>query len=59
MSLPQDPNILVSMVNMKLRDGDYESLSDLCVSLGIDEKDLTSKLEAAGFTYVPAARQFR
>ncbi|MDE6577777.1 MAG: DUF4250 domain-containing protein, partial [Muribaculaceae bacterium] len=28
MTLPQDPNMLASIVNMKLRDGTYDSLSD-------------------------------
>lgn len=59
MTIPKDPNILVSMVNMKLRDGDYESLADMCASLGIDEGDLTERLKDAGFEYNPATRQFR
>lgn len=59
MTLPQDPNIIVSMINMKLRDGNYDSLSDLCLSLGIDEKELTDKLAAAGFIFNPEIRQFR
>ncbi len=59
MTLPQDPNILVSMLNMKLRDGGYDSFSDLCLSLGIDETATTQKLSAAGFIYNPSLRQFR
>ena len=59
MTLPQDPNILVSMVNMKLRDCDYESLGDLCLSLGVDEEELTAKLKGTGFIYYPELRQFR
>ncbi|MBD5356470.1 MAG: DUF4250 domain-containing protein [Bacteroides sp.] len=59
MTLPQDPNMLMSMINMKLRDGDYESLNDLCISLGIDEKDLVARLGDAGFIYFPEVRQFR
>lgn len=59
MTIPKDPNILVSMVNMKLRDGVYETLSDMCASLGIDEGDLTARLKEAGFEYNPATRQFR
>ena len=59
MTLPQDPNMLASIVNMKLRDGNYDSLSDLCLSLGIDEKDLKERLSEAGFTYNPEIRQFR
>ncbi len=59
MAIPSDPFMLLSFVNMKLRDGDYESLSDLCASLGIDESELKSRLAAAGFEYLPSARQFR
>ena len=59
MEMPKDPNILVSMINMKLRDGNYDSLSDLCLSLGIDEDELKSRLEEVGFSYMPEIRQFR
>ncbi|MDE6577163.1 MAG: DUF4250 family protein, partial [Muribaculaceae bacterium] len=34
-------------------------LSDLCLSLGIDEKDLKERLSEAGFTYNQEIRQFR
>lgn len=56
--LPQDPFMLLSTVNMKLRD-DYTDLDDLCTSLGEDRAALESKLAAAGFTYMPEINQFR
>lgn len=56
--LPQDPYMLLSYVNMKLRD-DYSSLDDLCNSLGIERTELESKLEAAGFTYNKDLNQFK
>ncbi|MDE6009366.1 MAG: DUF4250 domain-containing protein [Muribaculaceae bacterium] len=59
MNLPQDSNMLASIVNMKLRDGNYDSLSDLCLSLGIDEADLKHRLAEAGFEYNPEIKQFR
>lgn len=59
MELPKDPNILVSMINMKLRDGNYDSLSDMCLSLGIDESELKARLMESGFSYMPEIRQFR
>ena len=59
MNTPSDPVMLMSMLNMKLRDGDYESLSDLCLSLGLDEKSVVDKLSAAGFEYMPEIKQFR
>lgn len=59
MALPKDPNMLVSMVNMKLRDGNFDSLSDLCLSLGVDEAELVDTLRNAGFEYIPSVKQFR
>lgn len=59
MALPKDSNMLASLVNMKLRDGDYDSLSDLCLSLGVDEENLKKQLAEAGYEFNPAVRQFR
>lgn len=59
MTLPSDPFMLLSLVNMKLRDGAFESLSDFCKSEGIDEKELVSRLASAGFEWMPSAGQFR
>ncbi len=59
MTLPQDPSMLLSIINMKLRDGDYDSLSDMCQSLGVDENLLVIRLSEAGFEYNPSIRQFR
>lgn len=56
--LPKDAYMLLSVVNTKLRD-DYTSLQELCASLGEDEKELTSRLAAAGFTYDPKQNQFK
>ncbi len=56
--LPQDPIMLLSTINMKLRDR-YPSLDDLCDDLDIDRADLEARLSAAGFTYLPSANQFR
>lgn len=56
--IPSDPVMLMSWVNMKLRD-EYPSLADLCASTGLDETALKSKLCAAGFDWLPEARQFR
>lgn len=58
MTLPKDPFILLSLINTKLRD-EYPSLTELCASEGIDEKELTARLSAAGFAYLPSANQFR
>lgn len=56
--LPSDPNILLSVVNTKLRD-EYPSLEELCASLDVDIDLLTQKLEAAGFSYDSGINQFK
>ena len=53
-----DPYILVSAVNMALRD-EYSSLDDLCKAFEIDEKDLCKKLKKAGFKYNQEQNQFK
>lgn len=50
MYLPNDPDMLFSMVNMKLRD-QYDSLDDLCDCEDIDLAMLLVKLNAAGYEY--------
>lgn len=56
--LPNDPIMLMSVVNTKLRDI-YPSLERLCDDLDISEKELMDKLSAAGFTYDPEQNQFK
>ena len=56
--LPQDPMILLSVVNTRLRD-DYASLSELCEALDLDRCELEKKLEAIGFRYDANRNQFR
>ena len=56
--LPQDPYILLSYVNTKLRD-EYPSLSALCGGLDADEAELAETLAGAGYAYDPAVNQFK
>lgn len=56
--LPQDPFMLLSVVNMKLRD-EFKSLDELCSALDLDRNSLIEKLSSAGFEYNPAINQFR
>ena len=56
--LPKDPYILLSTVNMKLRD-EYDSLEDLCASLDIDKAELIEKLSSIGYIYDQATNQFK
>lgn len=53
-----DPYLLLSMVNMYLRD-DNESLSELCLRHEIDQKKLEEILAKEGFTYNEATNQFK
>ena len=58
--LPQDPVMLLSYMNMKLRDN-YSSLDALCDDLEINKDELAnivSKLEGIGYTYNSERNQF-
>lgn len=57
MSLPNDPIILLSVVNTKLRDF-YPTLEALCDGEDADKQALTEKLKAAGYAYSPERNQF-
>lgn len=57
-TIPSDPVMLLSYVNMKLRD-EYDSLDELCRALDIDEAALRQKLHDIGYDYVPAVNQFK
>ncbi len=56
--LPKDPILLLSVVNMKLRDA-YDSLDALCEDLDEDRGELEEKLRAAGYVYDSEHNQFR
>ena len=56
--LPQDPYILLSYVNTKLRD-EYPGLSALCGGLDADEAELVETLSGAGYAYDPDTNQFK
>lgn len=58
MSLPKDPVMLYSAINMKLRDL-YPTLDELCSDEGVEKEKLIEKLRAAGFEYNPDINQFR
>ena len=56
-TLPKDPMMLFSYVNMKLRD-EYHSLDELCLSLDIERKWLEETLAAYGFEYSAENNKF-
>ena len=45
--LKMDPNILVSMINMKLRDF-YSNIDLLCDDFDITKEEIIGRLESAG-----------
>ncbi|MCF0235225.1 MAG: DUF4250 domain-containing protein [Bacteroidaceae bacterium] len=55
--LPNDPFMLMSAINMKLRD-EFPTLDELCATLNIVRKDLELKLQTAGFEYSPENNKF-
>ncbi len=55
--LPGDVNILLSYLNMKLRD-EFASLGDFCASMDEDEAALRERLAAAGWRYDEGLNQF-
>ena len=55
--LPNDPLLLMSVANTKLRDF-YPTLDALCDDLNVDRAALEEKLAAAGYAYDPARNQF-
>ena len=57
MQLPQDPVMLYSVINTKLRDF-YSSLEALCEDMNINEEDLKQKLATVGFEYDKERNQF-
>lgn len=57
MDLPQDPMMLFSVINMKLRD-EYPSLDALCKGMDLERDDIEKKLAAAGFEYSPDHNKF-
>ncbi|MGR5138380.1 DUF4250 domain-containing protein [Vibrio jasicida] len=54
-----DPIMLMSIVNMQLRDDFGGDLDKLVVFFDIDRAALEAKLATAGFDFLPDAGQFR
>ena len=50
MSIPNDPMMLLSFMNLKLRDF-YNSLDDLCADLNIDKASVIAKLSTIDYEY--------
>lgn len=55
--LPQDADMLLSIINMKLRDF-YGSLDALCEDLNEDKEQIQKTLSGIGYTYDGEKNQF-
>jgi hypothetical protein len=56
-NIPHDPMMLMSFINMKLRDF-YPSLDALCEDLEISREELEERLGKAGFEYSEENKRF-
>ena len=50
MKLPEDPMMLYSFINMKLRDF-YPSLDALCEDMNVERDEIVRTLKTVGFEY--------
>ena len=57
MQMPNDPNILLSYVNLKLRDF-YASLDDMCDDMDVSKVEIEEKLQKIGYNYDSQRNQF-
>ena len=55
--MPKDPMMLMSFINMKLRDF-YPTLDALCDDMDVDRQELENKMPEAGLEYNAAANKF-
>ena len=56
--LPKDPAILLSFINMKLRD-QYDSLESLCDDLDVSKQDIIETLKKIDYIYDETNNQFK
>lgn len=55
--IPKDPAMLLSFINLKLRDY-YGSLEALCEDLDVSREELTEKLASIDYRYDEEKNQF-
>lgn len=56
-NIPSDPMMLLSFLNMKLRDF-YSNLDELCNDLDLDKEEIVKKMAEAGFEYNESQNKF-
>jgi len=57
--LPTDPHILVSSINMLLRDDEFDSLESLCYNFNREPEEIKSYLLKHGYVYSLEQKQMR
>ncbi len=57
--LPKDPFMLVSSINMLLRDGEFDSLEDLCAYFDREVEDVKAELLRNDYAYNEEQKQVR
>lgn len=57
MELPKDEAMLLSFINMKLRD-ENKDLDELCDDLNVDKEEIIRKLSKIDYEYDSENRQF-
>lgn len=57
MKLPEDPMMLYSFINIKLRDF-YPSLDALCEDMNVEKSMIITKLKSIGFEYSSERNRF-
>ncbi len=57
MQMPNDPNMLLSVLNLKLRDF-YASLDALCDDMDVSKDEIEEKLRGIGYRYDKERNQF-
>lgn len=57
MNLPEEPMMLYSFINTKLRDS-YDSLDALCEDMNVEKEEILEKLKSVGFEYNPSRNRF-
>lgn len=57
MQMPNDSNMLLSYVNLKLRDF-YTSLDDMCDDMDVSKAEIEEKLQKIGYNYDSQRNQF-
>lgn len=55
--LPNQPMILLSFINTKLRD-DYADIDELCEDFHADREEIEEKLASIGYEYDEALHRF-